>query len=151
MQTFEFDLVYLLGKLETLNADTTPSWGKMSSQRMVEHLCDALYMSRGIGEFELEVPEDRIEKMQLFLQSDKPMAQNIQVSFAKEDTPVRNENMELALDEFATAFVDYMEHFDENPSFTALHPYYGELDVEKWNLLHAKHFAHHFKQFGLID
>lgn len=151
MQTFEFDLVYLLGKLETLNADTTPSWGKMSSQRMVEHLCDALYMSRGIGEFELEVPEDRIEKMQLFLQSDKPMAQNIQVSFAKEDTPVRNENMELALDEFATAFVDYMEHFDENPSFTALHPYYGELNIEKWNLLHAKHFAHHFKQFGLID
>jgi hypothetical protein len=150
MQTFEFDLVYLLGKLETLDADTTPSWGKMSSQRMVEHLCDALYMSCGIGEFELEVPEDRIEKMQLFLQSDKPMAQNIQVSFAKEDTPVRNENMELALDEFATAFVDYMEHFDENPSFTALHPYYGELDVEKWNLLHAKHFAHHFKQFGLI-
>jgi hypothetical protein len=151
MQTFEFDLVYLLGKLETLDAVTTPSWGKMSSQRMVEHLCDALYMSCGIGEFELEVPEDRIEKMQLFLQSDKPMAQNIQVSFAKEDTPVRNENMELALDEFATAFVDYMEHFDENPSFTALHPYYGELDVEKWNLLHAKHFAHHFKQFGLID
>ncbi len=151
MQTFEFDLVYLLGKLETLDAVTTPSWGKMSSQRMVEHLCDALYMSCGIGEFELEVPEDRIEKMQLFLQSDKPMAQNIQVSFAKEDTPVRNENMELALDEFATAFVDYMEHFDENPSFTALHPFYGELDVEKWNLLHAKHFAHHFKQFGLID
>jgi hypothetical protein len=151
MQTFEFDLVYLLGKLETLNADTTPSWGKMSSQRMVEHLCDALYMSCGIGEFELEVPEDRIEKMQLFLQSDKPMAQNIQVSFAKEDTPVRNENMELALDEFATSFVDYMEHFNENPSFTALHPFYGELDVEKWNLLHAKHFAHHFKQFGLID
>lgn len=151
MQTFEFDLVYLLGKLEALDANTTPSWGKMSSQRMVEHLCDALYMSCGIGEFELEVPEDRIEKMQLFLQSDKPMAQNIQVSFAKEDTPVRNENMELALDEFATAFVDYMEHFNENPSFTALHPFYGELDFEKWNLLHAKHFAHHFKQFGLID
>lgn len=151
MQTFEFDLVYLLGKLEALDTDTTPSWGKMSPQRMVEHLCDALYMSCGIGEFELEVPEDRIEKMQLFLQSDKPMAQNIQVSFAKEDTPVRNENMELALDEFATAFVDYLEHFDEKPSFTALHPYYGELDVEKWNLLHTKHFAHHFKQFGLID
>jgi hydroxymethylglutaryl-CoA reductase len=151
MQTFEFELEYLLTKLESLEVTTTPTWGEMSAQRMVEHLCDALYMSCGIGTFELEVPEDRIEKMQLFLASDKPMAQNIRVSFANAETPVRNENMELALDEFATAFVDFMETFEENPSFTALHPFYGVLDYEKWNQLHAKHFAHHFKQFGLID
>ena len=151
MQTFEFELEYLLTKLESLEATTTPTWGEMSAQRMVEHLCDALYMSCGIGTFELEVPEDRIEKMQLFLASDKPMAQNIRVSFAKAETPLRNENMELALDEFATAFVDFMETYEENPSFTALHPFYGVLDYEKWNQLHAKHFAHHFKQFELID
>jgi hypothetical protein len=151
MQTFEFELEYLLTKLEYLEATTTPTWGEMSAQRMVEHLCDALYMSCGIGTFELEVPEDRIEKMQLFLASDKPMAQNIRVSFAKAETPLRNENMELALDEFATAFVDFMETYEENPSFTVLHPFYGVLDYEKWNQLHAKHFAHHFKQFELID
>ena len=86
MQTFEFDLAYLLGKLESLETTTVPAWGEMSAQRMIEHLCDALYMSCGIGEFELEVPEDRIEKMQLFLASDKPMAQNIRVSFAHADT-----------------------------------------------------------------
>lgn len=151
MQTFEFELEYLLTKLESLETTTTPSWGEMSAQRMVEHLCDALYMSCGIGEFELEVPADRIEKMQLFLASDKPMAQNIRVSFAQADTPLRNDDMEFALDEFATAFVDFMEKYEENPSFTALHPYYGNLDFEKWNQLHEKHFAHHFKQFGLVD
>ena len=80
MQTFEFDLEYLLSTLETLEPSTVPAWGGMSAQRMVEHLCDALYMSCGQGEFKLEVPEDRIEKMQQFLASDKPMAQNIQVS-----------------------------------------------------------------------
>ncbi len=151
MQTFEFDLEYLLIKLESLDASTTPAWGVMSAQRMVEHLCDALYMSCGQGDFKLAVPEDRIEKMQQFLASDKPMAQNIQVPFASADAVLRNEDMELALDEFATAFVEFAEHFDENPSFTALHPYYGELDFDKWNLLHSKHFAHHFKQFGLLD
>ena len=87
----------------------------------------------------------------LRLASDKPMAQNIQVSFAQADTPLRNDDMEFALDEFATAFVDFMEKYEEHPSFTALHPYYGRLDFEKWNQLHAKHFAHHFKQFGLLD
>jgi hypothetical protein len=151
MQTFEFDLEYLLIKLESLDASTTPTWGGMSAQRMVEHLCDALYMSCGQGDFKLAVPEDRIEKMQQFLASDKPMAQNIQVPFAPADALLRNEDMELALDEFATAFVEFAEHFDENPSFTALHPYYGELDFDKWNQLHSKHFAHHFKQFGLLD
>jgi hypothetical protein len=151
MQTFEFDLEYLLIKLESLDAGTTPTWGGMSAQRMVEHLCDALYMSCGQGDFKLAVPEDRIEKMQQFLASDKPMAQNIQVPFAPADALLRNEDMELALDEFATAFVEFAEHFDENPSFTALHPYYGELDFDKWNQLHSKHFAHHFKQFGLLD
>lgn len=151
MQTFEFDLEYLLSTLETLEPSTVPAWGGMSAQRMVEHLCDALYMSCGQGEFKLEVPEDRLEKMQQFLASDKPMAQNIQVSFAPADAVLRNEDMELALDEFATAFVRYWEHYDEHPNFTALHPYYGELDFEKWNLLHSKHFAHHFKQFGLLD
>lgn len=151
MQTFEFDLEYLLIKLESLDASTTPTWGGMSAQRMVEHLCDALYMSCGQGDFKLAVPEDRIEKMQQFLASDKPMAQNTQVPFAPADALLRNEDMELALDEFATAFVEFAEHFDENPSFTALHPYYGELDFDKWNQLHSKHFAHHFNQFGLLD
>jgi hypothetical protein len=150
MQTFEFDLAYLLSKLETLEPGTVPAWGGMSAQRMVEHLCDALYMSCGQGDFELAVPEEMIEKMQQFLASDKPMKQNIQVAFAPADAPLRNENMEFALDEFAMAFVDYMEKFEENPTFSSLHPYYGELNFEKWNLLHSKHFAHHFKQFGLI-
>jgi len=151
MQTIEFDLVYLLGKLETLDPNTHPNWGQMSAQRMVEHLCDALYMSCGQGEFTMAVPEEMIGKMQEFLVSEKPMKQNIQVSFAPADAKLRNENMEFALDEFATAFVDFMEHYDENPTATALHPYYGVLDFEKWNLLHTKHFAHHFQQFGLID
>jgi hydroxymethylglutaryl-CoA reductase len=151
MQTFEFDLAYLLVKLESLDATSTPAWGGMSAQRMVEHLCDALYMSCGQGDFTLAVPEDRIEKMQQFLASDKPMAQNIQVPFAPADAVLRNEDMELALDEFATAFVQFSEQFEDNPTFTALHPYYGELDFEKWNQMHSKHFAHHFKQFGLID
>ena len=150
MNFIELDLSEFLTYLEKLSPDSKPSWGNMSAQRMVEHLSDGINMSMGIGDFELEIPEDRIAKMQLFLESDKPMAQNIQVSFAKPDAPLRNADLDDAIDEFTLAWVDFEELYENQLEFTALHPYYGILDFEQWKRLHSKHFTHHFNQFGLI-
>jgi hypothetical protein len=122
----------------------------MSAQRMVEHLTDGINMSMGNGNYELEIPEDRVTKMVLFLESDKPMAQNIQVSFATPDTPLRNADLEEAIDEYTLAWVDFEELNENQPDFTAIHPYYGNLNFEQWKRLHSKHFTHHFIQFGLL-
>ena len=43
----------------------------------------------------------------------------------------------------------FEETYSEKPDFIALHPYYGQLNEELWRLLHTKHFAHHFEQFGI--
>lgn len=144
------DLSEFLILLEKLSADTTPHWGEMSAQRMVEHLTDGIRMSMGVGDFKLEIPEDRVSKMVLFLDSEKPMAQNIQVSFATADTPLRNDDLDEAIDEFTLAWVDFEELYENNPDFTALHPFYGNLNYKQWLRLHSKHFTHHFSQFGLI-
>jgi len=117
---------------------------------MIEHLSDCIYMSCGIGNHELLIPEEKIKGMQAFLISDKEMPQNIQVPFAKENTPLRNTDIELALDEFTMAWVDFEEMYSEDSKKTALHPYYGNLNYEQWLLLHSKHFTHHFTQFGLV-
>lgn len=150
MSAFELELEFLLGKLNTLNAQSKPEWGQMSAQRMVEHLADALHMSVGKGEYQLEVAEDKIEKMQAWLETDKPMAQNVQVSFASPDTPLRNDELETAIDEFTDAFLLFSEYYEENPAQTNLHPFYGNLNATQWARLHTKHFAHHFAQFGLL-
>lgn len=144
------DLESFLNFLSKLEKSSTPSWGSMSAQRMVEHLTDGINMSMGNGNYELEIPEDRVTKMVLFLESDKPMAQNIQVSFAKPDTPLRNADLEEAIDEFTLAWVDFEELNENQPDFTAIHPYYGNLNFEQWKRLHSKHFTHHFIQFGLL-
>jgi hypothetical protein len=144
------DLESFLNILSKLEKSSTPSWGSMSAQRMVEHLTDGINMSMGNGNYELEIPEDRVTKMVLFLESDKPMAQNIQVSFAKPDTPLRNADLEEAIDEFTLAWVDFEELNENQPDFTAIHPYYGNLNFEQWKRLHSKHFTHHFIQFGLL-
>ena len=150
MEFVQADLCAFLEILENLDEKKSASWGKMTPQRMIEHLNDCIYMSCGIGNHELLIPEEKIKGMQAFLISDKEMPQNIQVPFAKENTPLRNTDIELALDEFTMAWVDFEEMYSEDSKKTALHPYYGNLNYEQWLLLHSKHFTHHFSQFGLM-
>ena len=150
MEFVQADLCAFLKILKNLDEKKSASWGKMTPQRMIEHLSDCIYMSCGIGNHELLIPEEKIKGMQAFLISDKEMPQNIQVPFAKENTPLRNTDIELALDEFTMAWVDFEEMYSEDSKKTALHPYYGNLNYEQWLLLHSKHFTHHFTQFGLM-
>ena len=150
MKFVQADLCAFLEILENLDEKKSASWGKMTPQRMIEHLSDCIYMSCGIGNHELLIPEEKIKGMQAFLISDKEMPQNIQVPFAKENTPLRNTDIELAIDEFTMAWVDFEEMYSEDSKKTALHPYYGNLNYEQWLLLHSKHFTHHFTQFGLM-
>ena len=150
MEFIQADLCAFLEILDNLDEKKSASWGKMTPQKMIEHLSDCIYMSCGIGNHELLIPEEKIKGMQAFLISDKEMPQNIQVPFAKENTPLRNTDIELALDEFTMAWVDFEEMYSEDSKKTALHPYYGNLNYEQWLLLHSKHFTHHFTQFGLM-
>ena len=150
MEFVQADLCAFLEILENLDEKKSASWGKMTPQSMIEHLSDCIYMSCGIGNHELLIPEEKIKGMQAFLISDKEMPQNIQVPFAKENTPLRNTDIEIAIDEFTMAWVDFEEMYSEDQKKTALHPYYGNLNYEQWLLLHSKHFTHHFTQFGLM-
>lgn len=149
MEFVELDISEIIQKLDKLSPDAKPLWGNMSAQRMVEHLTDTIKMASGKVKFPLEVPLDRIEKMQGFLDSDKPMARNIEVSFAKKAVELRHEEIELAIDEFLLEWIDFEEHFAEDENRTEQHPYYGDLNYDQWRRLHAKHLTHHFEQFGI--
>ena len=150
MEYIDPNLEVILQHLEKLSADTKPLWGEMSAQRMVEHLSDSLQMAVGKNTFPLEIPEDRIPRMIEFLLSDKPMAKNIEVPFAKKDEVLRNENLDLSIDELAENWIEFEDYYSENEGNENLHPYYGMLNSEQWLRLHAKHFTHHFEQFDLL-
>ncbi|MFN5149085.1 MAG: DUF1569 domain-containing protein [Flavobacteriia bacterium] len=150
MAFIELEITEILRLMDDLKSDSTPQWGTMSAQRMVEHLTDTVKMSSGKTKLPLEVPEDKLEKMQAFLSSDKPMAKNIEVSFAKKEEELRNEEIELAIDEFLLEWIDFEDHFTEDPDRKEQHPFYGALTYDQWCRLHSKHLTHHFEQFGLI-
>lgn len=149
MEYLELDIAEIIQRLDKLRADSKPNWGEMSAQRMVEHLTDIIKISSGKTKLPLEIPKEKIEKMQQFLESDKPMAKNIEVPFAKKDQELRNEEIELAIDEFLLEWLDFEEHFSLDENRTEQHPYYGDLNYEQWCRLHAKHLTHHFEQFGI--
>jgi len=149
----ESDLETLLTYLDRLTPETKPKWGQMSAQRMVEHLTDTLRIATGKNEQPLEIPEEKIERMQEFLNSDKPMAQNISVPFATPamNEKLRNEELELAIDELVEEWLFFEELFETNEGRTSIHPYYGPLNFEQWLRLSQKHHTHHFTQFGLLE
>ena len=141
----------MLAVLNGLTPNQKPLWGKMKAQEMVEHLSDMLMMSRGTGNFTIDVDAETIARRQQFLSSDKEMAKNIAVPFTKEIIELRHDELELALDEFAEEWINFTEYYENNPSASVIHPYYGDLDYNLWLKMHDKHFTHHFKQFGLIE
>ena len=63
---------------------------------------------------------------------------------------LKHEELELAIDDFIDNWLSFEEYYEEYPTNTNLHPYYGKLNEENWRKLHSKHFTHHFQQFGLI-
>ena len=141
----------MLAVLNSLTPSQKPLWGKMNAQEMVEHLSDMLMMSRGTGNFTIDVDAETIARRQQFLLSDKEMAKNIAVPFTKELIELRNNELELAVDDFTDEWMNFTEYYENNPSASVIHPYYGDLDFNLWLKMHDKHFMHHFKQFGLIE
>jgi len=146
----ELDITFLVSKLDELKPNTKPKWGGMSAQQMIEHLSDSIKISSGKLKLGLEIPEEKISKMQEILASDKEMPKNFEVPFAKKDTPLQHEELALSIDEFLLEWIDFEEHFSENSNTTEIHPYYGPLNYFQWLRLHSKHFTHHFQQFGLL-
>ncbi len=147
---YRWNLENILETLEKLDENTKPAWGQMSAQRMVEHLTDTLAIATGRNPQPLLIPEDKIEKMQAFLASDKPMARNIEVPFASAKTATRNEDLELAIDELVEEWLLFEDIFTETEGHKATHSFYGDLNYDQWMKLNDKHINHHFEQFGLI-
>lgn len=146
----EFNIENVISYLSKLTAQSKAEWGTMSAQRMVEHLTDSLQVATGRNPQELVIPEDKIEKAQAWLATDKPMPKNFKVSFASDEIPMRHDEIELSIDELVEEIFYFDELFQNDAGKKVVHPFYGALNYEQWNRLNMKHFSHHYEQFGLI-
>ena len=140
--------------LNGLTENTKPNWGKMTAQQMLEHLETTLLYS--IGEPEAEkcfTPEEHLEKYQDSLYNHRKMPKDFPAPFLPEDgtlPALKYKNLEQAKEKFLENLQKYQIYFRENPEAEHMHFVFGKLNKEMMELMHRKHFTHHFEQFNLI-
>ena len=135
----------LVQRLQQLTPDTKPRWGKLDARRMLCHLYDALDMAVGT----LSVPSLNYRAFHRFpikhlalyvlpfpkgVQTPDELLSSLPNNFDSDRQRVVESMARLA----AVSDANGPEH-----------PLFGPLTFEEWNLLQAKHIAHHLKQFGL--
>jgi hypothetical protein len=152
-QKLNFITKEYLPLLKNLSADKMGNWGKMNAQQMVEHVAAFFAVSAGKIKFDLVTPVEHLPKYREFLFSDKEFRENTKapVTVIGEDAlPLRYANMEEALANLQQSIANFEEYFKDDRLKTTLHPVFGELNFDEWNMLHYKHVTHHVKQFGLM-
>lgn len=143
------DLETFLVKLNKLSSDAVPAWGAMNAQQMVEHLSTSIDLSIGELEVVLSIPEEKVAGAVEYLNSEKPFPKGFKADYAPENPPLRNEDLDDAIDELTMKWIAFIEYYMDNPTASHLHPVYGMLDEQGWLRVHSKHFTHHFLQFNL--
>ena len=140
--------------LAQLQPDTQPVWGLMTAQHVVEHLLLVLNVSIAKFKIPIEVvtPAEKLPKYKASLMGDFPFPHDFKAPFLpKEDLlPLRYADLEAAKDALYQGIDNFFAYYEANPNITNPHPIFGDCHFEEWQRFHAKHFTHHFEQFGLL-
>lgn len=135
-------------RLEKINIDTQPVWGKMNSAQMLAHL-NVTYAS-SLGDMEVKNNGFMKLMLKLFVKStvvnDKPYKKNLRTAPYFVIADKRDFEKEK------NSLVNYMDkvkelgpsHFEGKESAA-----FGKLSSKEWNNLFQKHLDHHFEQFGV--
>lgn len=142
----------LLQNLEKLSSETSPQWGTMTAQKMVEHLINTFKIANGKLSVPLFSEEKKLHVLKKILMSDRPMPRGFD-SPANHMVPQNYEyrNIEEAKDVLRMEVDNYFRLFEDNPDVTFVNPTFGELNKDEWEQFHKKHLTHHLTQFGLIS
>ena len=138
--------------IKKLKGGEKGSWGVLNAQQMVEHFSDSVRISSGKLVRPQLIEGEMLEKYQAFMLSEEPFKINTKNPLMDEKgAPLRNANMMDAVAELEDELQDFFKAYENDPSFTAGNPFFGELDYAgQVHLLH-KHATHHLKQFGLLQ
>jgi len=139
--------------LSKLTVQSTPKWGTMSVQHMIEHLEYTYRIASGeIQDFKITTPEKILEKVHNTLYNYEEMPKNYDFPLATESKikELKYENIETAKVKLIEARQDYLNFFKKHPETKLKNAVFGEMNRYEWYLLERKHLNHHFKQFGVL-
>lgn len=140
-------LTEITNRIENLEPNQRPNWGKMHASQMLAHCKFPLQVA--LEELQLEKPN--LFKRLLFslfkssLYNDKPWKQNLPTAkefVVSDEKEFKKEKTEL---------LEYINRFHEkkHQNNWPPHPVFGSFSNEQWGKMQYKHLDHHLKQFGV--
>lgn len=138
--------------LKNLRSDQKPLWGKMTAQHMVEHLYKTVQTSINEIEMKIYTEERKIPVLKRLFIGERPIPKEfINPAIGPNLMNLEFENLTTAIDELENVLTRYDKFFKDNPAAKTIHPIFGYITKEEWEIFHQKHFKHHLSQFGLSD
>ena len=137
--------------LRQIPSDTTPQWGKMTLQQMIEHFSDNVRIASGKTVYsDFVFPDDQLQNAREFMLSEKPFKENtVNPLLPEVPAPVINVSTEEAINELQKELNHFFSVFEKNNLQVTRSPFFGDLNYEQnIHLLH-KHALHHLRQFGV--
>jgi hypothetical protein len=152
MEKENFLRTKLIACLQRLDPGTTPLWGKMNVQQMIEHYAgDAVRCASGRLKMDkiLTAPEN-LDRMRTFMMGEKPFKENTKNILMGEDpAPLRFHTIQAAIGALQQELIYFFEVFEKNPKLITRNPFFGDLNFEQNVQLLHKHALHHLRQFGI--
>lgn len=140
----------LAAVLQKLQPDTPPEWGIMNAQQMIEHLDLIIQYTFSGEQTQVFTPAEQVEKVRLFLWSDKTIMPMLFRNPAMDDVVVQYPDLDTAIQHLYKTLEDFHQYYAAHPSYETTHPIFGMLGYEGWLRFHQKHFIHHLTQFNLL-
>lgn len=135
--------------LKNLKEDTTPAFGIMTPQHMVEHLTWITKVTcarKGVPE---EGPLEN--KMQKFFDNGCIFKHMPKDGVTVDDLPaLKYGSLAEAIEQVPIAIKRFYDHYEADPDFLCYNPFMGELGFSDLHKFHFQHYSYHFWQFGLL-
>lgn len=140
----------LIEKLNSLNKNSIPRWGKMNSSQMVKHCSKTidLYLGKITIPFWYKYFGVTIGKLFLiYISKLSPLKTPRNLKTMVKSLKISDKNLDLdyekdVLIQKLNNLIDVQGKID--------HPIYGKMESEKIKFLIIHHTTHHFNQFNLI-
>lgn len=145
------NLLHPIQHLRTLTPESTPRFGIMNAQQMIEHLAMVVCLCNGKISVECKFPPERVAifKSQ-FITGDQDLPEGVQFDRSNTTPPaLRTPSIAAAIELLEQEITLFYRVFEENPGKVFTHTFFGEMGFEEWKIFQRKHFRHHFKQFNL--
>jgi len=152
MEKENFLRTRLVPRLQQLDPHTSPLWGKMSVQQMIEHLdFDGVQVASGRRAFDAIITSpDQLPRFRDFMMSDKPFRENTRNPLLPDEpAPLRCHTIKAAIGQLHEELIHFFEVFEKQPGLVTRNPIFGDMDFEQNVQLLYKHSLHHLRQFGI--